>query len=102
MKRIYISLPITGNEAEAREKADLVKDELSEKGYLPISPFEIYAGKDPDYDDHICYDLRAMLDCDAIYFCKGWQDSCGCSIEHYVARKYMLSKKKQFQIFYEK
>lgn len=67
--RIYISLPITGREREAQEHADLVKASLSRQGHTPVSPFEINAGKDATYNDHICHDLHAMLDCDAIYFC---------------------------------
>lgn len=99
--RIYISLPITGNEQSAREKAAIVKTSLSKQGHKPISPFDIYAGKDPTYDDYICYDLRAMLGCDAIYFCKGWEQSCGCNIEHDAALRYIAHGKKNFKITYE-
>lgn len=99
--RIYISLPITGREREAQEHADLVKASLSRQGHTPVSPFEINAGKDATYNDHICHDLHAMLDCDAIYFCEGWQNSCGCLIEHYAAFQYIRKGKKQFQLFYE-
>lgn len=31
--KIYISLPITGREQEAREKADLIKAAFSKQGY---------------------------------------------------------------------
>lgn len=58
MKTIYISLPITGQERQAQEKADLVKAALSRKGYKPVSPFDIFAGKEAKYEDHICQDLR--------------------------------------------
>lgn len=62
---IYISLPITGQEQEAREKADLTKAMLSRAGHKVITPFEVYAGKNPVYKDHIAFDIRALLDCDA-------------------------------------
>ncbi|MDE7180084.1 MAG: DUF4406 domain-containing protein, partial [Muribaculaceae bacterium] len=79
-QRIYISLPITGLDIKkVREKADLVKAKLSREGYDVVSPFDVYAGKNPAYEDYICYDLLAMLGCDAILFCEGWEKSCGCN-----------------------
>lgn len=99
--KIYISLPITGQEKEAREKADRIKAALSKKGYKAVSPFDIYAGKDPSYEDHICQDLRAMLSCDAVYFCEGWEHSCGCGIEHDVVMRFKAYGKKVFKVMYE-
>ena len=93
---IYISLPITGQEQKAREKADLTKAMLSRAGHKVITPFEVYAGKNPVYKDYICCDLRALLDCDAIYLCDGWQFSQGCQLEAEAARIYKL------QIMYER
>lgn len=100
--KIYISIPITGFDAgQQREKADLAKAALSRKGFQPVSPFDIYSGKDPNYFDYICYDLRAMLDCDGIYFCQGWEASCGCGIEHDTAMRMKAYGVKDFQIMYE-
>lgn len=93
---IYISLPITGQEQEAREKADLTKAMLSRAGHKVISPFDIYAGAKPKWEDHICCDLRALMDCDAVYLCEGWQFSRGCRIEAKVAQELNL------QILYER
>ena len=87
---IYISLPITGQEQEAREKADLTKAMLRRAGHKVITPFEVYAGKNPVYKDHIAFDIRALLDCDAIYLCDGWQFSQGCQLEAEAARIYKL------------
>ena len=100
-QRIYISLPITADPIKAREKADLIKAKLSREGYDVVSPFDVYAGKKPVYEDYICYDLRAMLDCDAILFCKGWEKSCGCNIEHDVAMRFKAHGRKDFKIMYE-
>lgn len=98
--RIYISIPIANN-PKAMEKADLIKSKLSKKGHTPVNPFEIHAGKNPQYEDHICYDLRAMLDCDAILFCKGWESSCGCQTEYAVAMTFKRFGRKDFKIMYE-
>ncbi len=99
--KIYISLPITGNEQKAREKADLVKAALSRQGYAPVSPFDVYAGKNPTYNDYICYDLRSLLSCDAVYFCEGWEDSLGCNIERDVVMRYKAWGRKDFKVMYE-
>lgn len=99
---IYISVPISGRPIEeARNHADLVKSALSRKGHTATTPFDVYAGKNPTYEDYICYDLRAMLECDAVYFCGGWEQSCGCNIEHDVAMRFKAHEKKDFKIMYE-
>lgn len=89
MKKIYISIPITGHdEKRVREHADLVKAALSRAGHDPVNPFEIYHGKNPDYADYLCEDLRALAACDAIYLCNGWQFSRGCRIEANFAQEF--------------
>ena len=100
-QRLYISLPISGVENQAREKTDKLKIALSKQGYEVVSPFDIYAGKNPKYEDHICYDLRAMIDCDIVYFCQGWEQSCGCGIEHDVVMRFKAYGKKDFKVMYE-
>lgn len=87
--RIYISIPITGHdEQRQREKADLIKASLSRAGHSAVSHFDIYAGPNPQYADYLCYDLRSLADCDAVYLCEGWQLSKGCRIEAYFAREF--------------
>lgn len=34
--------------------------------------------------------LQAMAECDAVYFCKGWEEARGCRIEHEAAMAYGL------------
>lgn len=100
--KIYLSIPISGQETKAREKADTIKTSLSKQGWEVVNPFDVFPGKNPTYADHICYDLLAMLGCDAIFFCKGWEESCGCNIEHDVAMRFKAYGKKDFKIMYEK
>lgn len=88
--KIYISLPITGREAAAREHADKMKAMLSRNGYEVVNPFEIYAGKKANYKDHLCAGQRALMDCDAIMVCKGWEESLGCLIEVFVANRFNI------------
>ncbi|MDE7345363.1 MAG: DUF4406 domain-containing protein [Muribaculaceae bacterium] len=94
-------MPISADPIKAREKADLIKAKLSREGNEVVSPFDVYAGKEPTYEDYICYDLRAMLDCDAILFCKGWEKSCGCRTEHATALIFKEFERKDFKMMYE-
>ena len=115
-RKIYISIPISGErggseevcklkEQKAKEKADLLKAKLSREGYIVVSPFDVYCGKHPRYEDYICYDLRAMLDCDIVYFCEGWEHSLGCSVEHDVVMRFKSKvhdrNVKDYEIRYE-
>lgn len=100
--KIYISIPISGLDLkEVRQKADMIKAKLSREGHTPVSPFDIYAGKNPTYEDYITSDLRALLDCDAIYLCEGWTMSCGCCIEHDAALNFHRFHRKNFKFIFE-
>lgn len=35
--------------------------------------------------------LSKMADCDTVYFCRGWEDTRGCVIEHNAAAEYGLN-----------
>lgn len=105
--RVYISVPLTGlDDSAAREHAFLVRAALSRKGYSSVSPFEIHCGKDAQYADLLCYSLRTMLDCDAVCFCLGWEDSLSCNVEHDTAMRFKAfvdrdPSAKNFKIMYE-
>lgn len=87
--RIYISLPITAREKEAREKADRVKTMLSKMGWEVINPFEIYHSHGSSYGQIIGVDIATLIEyCDAIFLCRNWNNSHGCRIEHFVAREF--------------
>ena len=98
--KLYISLPISGREEKARERAQIIANKIKEAGHTPVNPFDINAGENPDYFDHLCADLRVMMDCDAVYFDKGFYASCGCLIEENVARSLIRYKKKYIRIIY--
>lgn len=89
--RMYISIPIEGlEELKQREKADLMQGMLSRLGHETVNPFDIYAGEDPTYIDHIVADLKELYRCDAIVMCSGWQKSKGCRLEYSFAQIYGL------------
>ena len=94
-KRIYISIPISGHDleevkAKTRDiRACLLWDELGiEKGLDIITPFDVCSEPDKPYSYYKGQDIEALLECDAIFLCEGWQNSKGCMAEFEVARIY--------------
>lgn len=92
-QRLYISLPITGHETTAPIKASEMKVELQGKGFDVITPYDVSCLKDMPDNFYLGQDITAMLTCDVVYFCRGWQDSNGCNVEFFTAKQY----KKQLQ-----
>ena len=90
MKRIYISLPISGHEDDYEQRLDeaveYVKTNYPEYEQI-ITPKEVaerledYKPMKPRYKDYLLADMEAIAHCDAIFMCNGWYDSKGCFAE---------------------
>lgn len=86
--KVYISLPITGKDIEEqRRHAGDVASFLLTAGHTPVSPFNNGLNANASYEDHLREDLKMLLDCDAIFMCKGASFSAGCLLEDEVATK---------------
>lgn len=98
MKRtIMISQPMKDFSSEKiikiREKAIRT---LETFGYDVIDIFFTDDGFITDDTKHtpvayLAKSIEAMSKCDAVYFCKGWEEARGCKIEHEVAKNYGLA-----------
>lgn len=100
-KKAMLSQPMAGKSEEeiiaTREKA--IKA-LEEKGYEVVNtPFtDAWYSKDQMtlrgvVQIPLCFmakSLENMSHCHAAYFCKGWEDTRGCKIEHAAAIAYGL------------
>ena len=99
MKKVMISQPMAGKTekeiAEVRERAIKV---LEAKGYEVVNTLftdewfsrENLAARGV-VQIPVCFmakSLEGMSLCHAVYFCKGWQNTRGCRIEHTVALSY--------------
>ena len=101
MKKAMLSQPMNGKTdeeiAETRNRAIAF---LESKGYEVVNTLftdEWYSEESMKergvVQIPLCYlakSLENMSLCDAAYFCKGWDDARGCSIEHSVAFAYGL------------
>lgn len=98
MKRIYLSLPIkdTGfTTLQRMEYANEVKRlielryDARNENVIVITPFDVNENEDKDtYARKMGNDIEALLECDAIYLCEGWQNSDGCMLEFAAAKIY--------------
>lgn len=88
-KKIYISLPITGRDFDEVESEILyVSGVLEMKGYHVVTPidFDVNPDLDKPYHELLGNDIKALMECDEICLCPGWEKSKGCQLEHFAAK----------------
>lgn len=84
--KIYISLPITGQDIEEVEASCIyASGVIQAKGHTPVSPLDVSPDPDATYAEHMGNDIEALLCCDAVLFLDGWRTSKGCRLEHETA-----------------
>ena len=95
MKSIYISLPISGHEDTYEQRlnaaVEYVKEKYPEYDMI-ITPKEVaeniekgFHPFEPKYKDYLLADMEAISRCDAIFMCRDWYLSRGCSAERTFA-----------------
>ncbi len=99
MKKIAMVSQTMGGKTEeeilqTREKAVAA---LTEKGYEVLNTYfddEEQELKEKGFENvplyHLAKSLKYMSKCNAVYFCKGWENARGCKIEHKTAKAYGL------------
>lgn len=88
MMKVYISIPITGQDISAQRKiASAVANVLAAFGHEPRNPFGNGLPEDAPRHEHMLKDLGMLLRCDAIVLCPGWERSEGCLLELSVAKQ---------------
>lgn len=98
-KRAMVSQPMNGKtEEEIAAAWKHASAELLVRGFIPIVA---KSGRfyDDDYPGEeypnrplffLACSLLDMASCEAVYFCKGWENARGCRIEHEAAKAYGL------------
>ena len=99
MKKIAMVSQAMGGKTEkeilqTREKAVAA---LTKKGYEVLNTYfddEEQELKEKGFENvplyHLAKSLKYMSKCNAVYFCKGWENARGCKIEHETAKAYGL------------
>lgn len=89
-KKAMISQPMNGlTHEEIQAKREKVAIKLERMGYEVVDQ---YLGQCEAINRIACLGLsiETMAECQAVYFCNGWEDARGCRIEHEVAEEYGL------------
>lgn len=87
MKKVYLSGPITGMEAQAPACFQKAKKEVESLGHHAINPMELPHQHGKTWGEYMREDIKALCDCDAIYMMDGWQNSRGAQVENLVAAR---------------
>lgn len=94
--KVYLSLPISGREKEARVQCAEAKKYLegifSKDVVEFISPFEVSTKVDMPYSYYMGRDVESLLECCAIILLDGWQNSKGCQAEVALAKIYGIKQ----------
>ena len=83
--KIYISGKISGMEEKARELFLDAQKTLEEAGFEAINPMALNHDHDKSWESFMKEDLKALLDCDAVYMLPNWKKSPGAIIEYFLA-----------------
>ena len=101
--KVYVSLPITGQEStvmercmEAKERLEKIFKEADTQDYEleVVFPKDVEKIGTPEQDNTkplgywIGEDIKWLMACDAVFFCKGNGRSKGCQLEHKCASLY--------------
>lgn len=87
VNRIYVSGPMTGlPRYNFAAFADATR-RLIGAGFDVCNPGEKGVIDGWEWVDYLRYDLRELLDCDAVALLPGWERSRGASLEKYVAEQ---------------
>ena len=89
MKMVYVAHPFRGdkekNRKDAKEQCLFLKEQYPD--YCFINPLDAFSWADNLDDDAVLEMCKeVVIRCDAVFFCKGWEQSAGCRMEHAVAK----------------
>ena len=95
--KIYISLPIAGQEDTVYDRNNEACKYAINLGYEAISPIDGNHISEEDLTTHtqiertayyMGRDIEQVILCDAILMCEGWENSKGCKVEKFTAETY--------------
>lgn len=87
-KKCYISGKISGIEHQAPELFANAEKEVVLLGFQPVNPMTInHSGHDQSWEGFMKEDIKALMDCDAIYLLRNFRTSKGANIEKILAEE---------------
>lgn len=100
--KAMISQPMANrSDEEIKDTRERAISTLTEKGYELVNTLFEDDWADPENMKeagivhipvaYLARSIEEMSKCDAVYFCKGWDNARGCRIEYEVAKSYGLT-----------
>ena len=87
-KKIYIAGKVTGEPiAECTMKFGTAQKKWEAKGYEVVNPLEVVGSFNVKWKPAMKLCIKALVDCDEVYFLKDWQMSPGAILEHKIAEE---------------
>ena len=85
--KVYISGPITGYPNGNAEAFGDAEDSIRWSGHEPVNPHKLTHDHGKTWAEFMREDIKALLDCQAIFMLKGWWHSKGAVIENKLAQE---------------
>lgn len=80
--KIYVSIPVSKeNYVDQRNHSFVIATNLAMKDYDVVTPFDVIKNADISSNEAMGSRITAMLDCDSVFMCMGWEKSIHCKIE---------------------
>ncbi len=91
MKLCYLSGPITGTN-DYEQRFDKAAKEVVAMGFTPVNPVTLLHEHDKTWEAYMKESIKAMMDCEVVYFMEGAMDSQGAFIEFQLAQRLGFQK----------
>lgn len=85
MAKVYISGPISANVEQAAIQFTIAEQRLKLEGHEVINPMKLPHNHDKSWESYMREDIKAMMECDMVYFLKDWLESKGARLEYLLA-----------------
>ncbi len=81
--KCYIAGPMRGYPDLNFPAFNKAAEDMQDKMWEVVNPVDI--NPDPSYSVCMYNDIKALIECDAIYMLRGWEKSNGASLEYQIA-----------------
>ena len=85
MSKTYLSGPMSNMPAFNYPAFNAKAAELRAQGFEVVNPAEFGEQEGMEWHEYLRKDIRALMDCTAIYMLPGWSKSKGARLEHHIA-----------------
>lgn len=86
-KYVYICGAISGKENQAAKEFESASNKIIASGLIPVNPFNLDHEHNKQWSEFMRTDIKALMDCDYIFFANDISTSEGGQLEAYIAEQ---------------